>query len=154
MEAFFFRSADDLSLGVLEPFPGALLTIFFALFRPWVTCYQPGLFQNFTEFRLYGQEASGNPVADRPGLPLDSSSLYVYGYIELPQRSGELERLEDHHFGSFQTKIGIEIPIIDRDSSLSGSQPNASGGGFSSSRSIKSLFCHAFFLYRAKISGF
>jgi hypothetical protein len=103
---------NGLSLRKLEPFPGALLTVFLSFLDARVARDQPRMFQGWTQIRIVLKKRSGYAVTNRARLSRWTTARHVNDQIKLISRLRQLQRLADDHAQCFVWKIAIKrLPV-------------------------------------------
>src|SRR6478672_3099137 len=102
----------QLSLRELESFTGTFLSVFLTLFLTRIACDESGLFERAAEVRVIFHQRTGDPVADRTGLPGSAAAKNVDENVELINRFSQLKRLTDDHLQCLVREICDEIAFI------------------------------------------
>ena len=80
-------------------------------------------------------------MTDRAGLAGRATAVDIDADIVLAERVGEHEGRADDHLQSLETKVIVNVTLVDRDVAGAGEQPNA-GDGFFTSAGAK-ILCHS-----------
>jgi hypothetical protein len=111
---------------------------------PGVARYKSRFLEGRSQLWVETHEGTGNAVSYRAGLTRNPAALDVNPDVKVPPWLGHAERLHNNHARRLASKILVERPIVDGETSPPWFQKDTRDGSFSSTGSDDDLLCHCF----------
>jgi transketolase len=96
------------------------------------------------EVRVIFHQCTGDPVANRTGLPGSAAAIDVDENVEFIDRLGQLERLTDDHLQSLVGEVGDKVSFINDDLAAARTKVNSCCRGLSAACAVILYICHIF----------
>jgi len=122
-----------LTLRVLRCLTSSLESVLLAFLHPWIAGEQSSLAERKSmALRVELEKCSGDPVADRAGLPGDAAALDLDHDVEATLRASDPERQSDIRLVDGVAEVLLERAAVHHDLALSGQEPDAGDGRLAS----------------------